>query len=552
MVRFRKIMLGCFGYAALAYLAAGIPPILFLIKALASPGKLMKTARMLPLTGTSLLLVAAVFFFLPGVLGLTSAIAWWKLKTGRPGAKRWAISASLLFLAASAILIAAEAFLNRYSHGGHSPFGFVVVSVQMLLGFGGLIAFGEAESVRSVAPSPSSPGVPGDCTSRAFDALVLVLEIGGMLALVDVCERWGWQQGLPVAHGSEWWIQWTAVIVSVVLIHESAHALFGLALGMKLRAFVVGPFQFQVVEGRWTFEFRITQLLAFSGAAGLVPVDPDQSRWNEVTMIAAGPVANLLTGAAAAAFAYTAPVSPWRPFWRLFALFAVVSLVGGVINLLPFRFGDAYSDGANILHLFGSSPAADFRRAHRAVVSTLVSPRRPRDYNIEAIHRASAHLNSGKPALLLRLWAMAYYIDTGAINDAVSALAQAEQIYGESASDIPARLHTVFVINSILLRRDSAAARQWWQRMQDKEPERLNGDYWLAKCAFHWAEGDITAAQESFRNGKAHVDKLPATGAYNFDRDDYRRMEAIFNDLQPLTVKYSNGVSDRTDYEIVS
>src|SRR6185437_16080629 len=137
-----------------------------------------------------------------------------------------------------------------------------------------------------------------------------------------------------------------------------------------------GPFRFQIIEGRWTFKFNPAQMLAFSGAAGLVPVDPDQSRWNEITMIAAGPFANLFTGAVAAAFAYSAAASPWRPFWDWFALFASLSLVIGIVNLLPFRLGiGMYSDGASILHLFGTSATADYRRAAATVSSTLVSPR---------------------------------------------------------------------------------------------------------------------------------------------------------------------------------
>jgi hypothetical protein len=232
-------------------------------------------------------------------------------------------------------------------------------------------------------------------------------------------------------------------------------------------------------------------------------------------------------------------------------LFASLSLVTGIVNLLPFRLGiGMYSDGASILHLLGTSAAADYRRAAATVSSTLVSPRRPRDFDIAAIHRASFQINAGQRALLLRLWAMHYYQDVGAIREASAALAEAERIYADSASDIPARLHTPFVIGCAILRRDAARVRHWWQQMQRKL-DRQNGDYWLARCAFHWAEGDVAAARESFEKGKDYVSKLPNTGVYEFDRDLYSEMESVLSGPLPVSPKGANGDSDKNKFQTV-
>ena len=551
MNKFRKFMLGCFGLFSLAYLAAGTPLILVLMKTHTGAGKLVNATS--PPTQSLMILVLDALLLSPIVLGLTSGVAWLLLKTGKRGAKIWAVSASGAFLAVTAILFIAEAYLDRHGPKVHPPSGLLIVGVQMFLGFGGLIAFGPSDSTRKIVSSPKSSGIPGDCTNRVLDVLALALEIGGVLVLLDLYGRWGWQRGLPFTRGLEFWAQWALVIAGAILIHESAHAIIGVALGMKLRAFIIGPFQFHVVEGQWTFEFRPFQMLALSGAAGLAPVDPDQSRWNEVAVIAAGPFANLFTGAIAAALAYSAAASPWWPLWDWFALFASLSLVTGIVNLLPFRLGiGMYSDGASILHLFGTSAAAEYHRAAATVSSTLVSPRRPRDFDIAAIHRASVQINAGQPALLLRLWAMHYYQDIGAIDDALHSLTQAERIYAESASDIPAQLHTPFVIGCALLRRDAAGVRHWWQQMQSRKLDRQNGDYWLARCAFHWAEGDVAAARESFEKGREYISNLPNTGVYNFDRDLYGQMEAVLHEPPTGAPESASRDSDRREHQVVT
>ena len=553
MEKFRKFMLGCFGFFALAYLAAGIPLILALMEVHTGAGKPVNAGPASPLAGTWTLFIVDAVFVSPSLLGVISGVAWVLLKTGKRGARLWAVAASIGYLLAAAILIVTDIYIHRLGPTIHPRFGALIIGGQMVLGIGGLIAFGRPDSTRKLASEIKASGVPGDCTNRALDVLALALGIGGVVILLDLYGRWGWRQGLPLTQGIDWWIQWAIAVAGAVLIHESAHAISGVALGMKLRAFIIGPFRFQIVEGQWTFKFSPVQMLAFPGAAGLAPVDPDQSRWNEIAMIAAGPFANLFTGAVAAAFAYSAAASPWRPFWNWFALFASLSLVIGIVNLLPFRLGiGIYSDGASILQLLGTSSVRDYRRAAATVTSTLVSPRRPRDFDIAAIDRASARMNTGQHALLLRFWAMHYYEDVGAIADASAALAEAERIYAESASDIPARLHTPFVIGCALLRRDAAGVRYWWERMQSKKPDRQNGDHWLARCACHWAEGDIAAARESFERGKDYVSKLPKTGIYNFDRDLYCQMEALFNEA-PLVMPGSAGLDSKTsEYQIAN
>ncbi|MBS1804273.1 MAG: M50 family metallopeptidase [Acidobacteria bacterium] len=527
MLTLRKLLRACFANAALIYLVASFSVLPALIRMRADNHRFLEEAPRSPTFLENLLLLLAQFIFvLPVILTACNGIAWWALRAGKRSARVWALIASASLLLTGVGLWSIDFYVNSRFPTGHPPLFAWIIGGHVLVGIAGIIAFTSRDSALTDSPSPR---VAGDGTHKYLDTIGVIVQVAATLWLVEVYTRWGMQQGLPLTHGLASWIQWLLIIGLVTVLHEAAHALVGIGVGMKLRAFIVGPFQFQIRRGRWKFEFHPAQLLAFSGAAGLTPVDPDISRWHEVAMIAAGPFVNLLTGAVAAAFAYSAPDSPWWFLWESFALFATVSLVAGVVNLIPLRPDGLYSDGARVLQLFRQSPTADYHRVVKTVSCTLVSQRRPRDYDIQAIRRASVHFTAGREALLLRLFASSYYYDRHLIDEACKSLCDAERIFHESASDAPPELHTSFVIKGFFVGTDPAYVRYWWNSMQSKKLTNLDQDYLLAKCIFHWIEGDIPAARDTWNVGHAYLEKLPDAGTYNYDRDFYAHMKQILD-----------------------
>jgi tetratricopeptide (TPR) repeat protein len=308
------------------------------------------------------------------------------------------------------------------------------------------------------------------------------------------------------------------VVLIMVILHELAHTATGLALGMKLRAFLAGPFQWCIRDGKWEFQFKPQAILAAGGATAVVPASADFATWRELSMVAAGPLASLLTGALALWIAFTAKADSPVQAGGLIALFGAWSLAVGLGNLLPFRTGDTYSDGAQIYQLLSGGPWTDYHRIIRVVTSSLVTPLRPRDFDIEAIQRAAQNFTQGKHGLLLRLFAYIYFFDNGRLQEAAQALTEAESIYHQSASDIPAELLTVFVFGNAYLRRDAVAAREWWTRMEAKKPTRFKADYWKAYSALRWVEGELKEANEAWEKSNALAQQLPTAGEYEFDR----------------------------------
>jgi len=180
--------------------------------------------------------------------------------------------------------------------------------------------------------------------------------------------------------------------------------------------------------------------------------------------------------------------------------------------------GDDYSDGASIYQLLSRGPWGDFQRVVAVIGSSLVTPLRPRDYDIEAIQQVAQAITEGKQGLLLRLFAYLCFLDQGKTFEAGQALTEAEAIYHRCASDIPAELHTEFVFGNAYVRRDAASARDWWNRMAAKKPTRLNEDYWRAYSALHWIEGHLKEANEAWDKCNVLAEQLPKAGAYEFDR----------------------------------
>jgi tetratricopeptide (TPR) repeat protein len=150
-----------------------------------------------------------------------------------------------------------------------------------------------------------------------------------------------------------------------------------------------------------------------------------------------------------------------------------------------------------------------------------VTPLRPRDFDIEAIHRAAKAITVGQQAMLLRLLATSYYLDRGCILEAGQELREAEAVFQRSASDIPAELCTAFVFGNAYVQRDGAGTRQWWDRMEAKKPMRHDADYWLARSALCWSEQRLEEAWESWEKGNALVKELPPVGVYETDRDNF-------------------------------
>jgi hypothetical protein len=451
------------------------------------------------------LLVPMVF----SVLTILFGMAWFTVWKGKPSGKWWGIAASLINTVLS---------FWQIIHFSQSVWGYQ--GVTLAIGGTGLVAFSwRYEPPNPTARSQESSGIPGDGTTGLINSIAAFVNVALGTAAFFWWVRWANHKHVFRSH-NEWYRIALYILVSLVImtLHELAHTTTGLALGMKLRNFVAGPFQWRIRGGKWQFQFKPSAILSAEGATGVVPVSAGFASWRELSVVAAGPLINLLTGVIALRIAFTAKADSPLQAGGLIALFGASSLAIGAGNLLPLRAGDNYSDGAQIYQLLSDGPWADYHRIIRVVTSSVVTPLRPRDFDIEAIEQTARSFTQGKQALLLRLFAYTHFFDRGRLLEAEKALREAESIYHQSALDIPAELLTVFVFGNAYLRRDAAAAREWWTKMEAEKPTRLNVDYWRAYSALCWVEGNLKQANEAWEKSNTLAQQLPQAGEYEFDR----------------------------------
>jgi hypothetical protein len=453
--------------------------------------------------------VIGMAILLPMLGGVTTVfgMAWWSLRKGRRSARAWAIAASILDL---------------------PFFGF-----GTLVGVAGLIVFWRRENVAKMAIQPKAPRLPGDGTSKLLEHAVQGLSILGTLAAGYGWYHWAGAQGLSRRDTLTFLMELEFASLAAIGFHELGHVVGGWISEMKLRQLILGPFEWRLHSGKWEFRFQLSGLLLGKGATGMAPTTLKNIRGRNVFMIAAGPVASLVLAGFAVLATLTAKGQPWESYWEIFALTATFSGMGFVVNLIPVRPEDLYSDGAHLYQIMSQGPWADVHLARSMVSSSLVTPLRPRDFDIQVIQRAGRFLDRGLDGMLLRLYAYLHFLDTGQVSQALAALAEAEAIYETTASQVPADLHCDFVFGNAFLKQDRVAARMWWQRMEAKGITGFKVDYWKARTALLWIENRPVEASEAWEKGCAVSQRLPAAGAYEFDRRCFVQLRQALDACAP-------------------
>ncbi|HWG18617.1 MAG TPA: M50 family metallopeptidase [Acidobacteriaceae bacterium] len=467
-------------------------------------------------------------------LGILYGVAWWTTRKPSPYRNNWAVAASVINLLNSGTAL----FLHRSDPMNH-PRDFVALAIALA----GLYAYGGGGTAPQAgdAPSPgAAPQIPapskpvpisGDRTHPWVRHLVTVVSLAAEIGALTFWSIWARSHGLLHTPRFPWYFVFTVAVLITTIIHECGHALIAWCFQMRLLSFNAGPLRWRKREGKWSFRLDLEGLFNLGGAVRVVPTDTKQPRGQDLLMIAAGPFANIVTGAF---FLVAVLYSTWPHYdvtWRLVALTASFSFIAAITNLFPVMTQDGgYSDGAQILQILTRSPLYDYRRVMNALAATLVTDRRYRDLDINAMLFAAEQFPYTDRAFQMQLFASNYYLDTGSIPDARKALTQAENIVAQANLDIPGPLHTALVFDQAYLNRNAAAARAWWDKMEAKKVERKNFDYWLAKASLHWIEGSRAEAEEAYRTAEADAAKLPHFGAYEFDRSRLSMLRQAMDD----------------------
>jgi hypothetical protein len=171
--------------------------------------------------------------------------------------------------------------------------------------------------------------------------------------------------------------------------------------------------------------------------------------------------------------------------------------------------------------------------AFATVASTLVSPVRPRDWDVRVLAKAKDFLTSGKRGMLLRLFESQHYLDSERVADALASLEESAQLYDASYFDRPADICSDFVFAYAVGKGDLTAAELWWERLQAGNSVEKDADYWKAQASLLCLRGEIKEARAAWDHGYALALQLPACGAYDFTRSSFERIRKILDATAP-------------------
>lgn len=455
------------------------------------------------------------------LIGIVNGIAWWSTRNRIQYRNGWAMAASALSIIEGVAIVLVN----------HPTGSAAILGLWGAIGITGLVIFSRGGSPSNAASginselsrplvAPAKPRqISGDRTSpwgrRAFGALSLVLEVVTMF----LWAKWAHTHGFASSR-LPWYLTFTLAVIISALLHECGHALVAWHLNMKLMSFSAGPLQWRKIQRKWSFKFDLDGLFSLGGAVGVVAASPKQPRTDELYMIAAGPIANVIAGGMLLMVVLTNHWSPDSQVWRILAYSASFSFIAAITNMLPFRTDcGGYSDGARILQLMTNSPLLDYYSTLSAVAATAVTQQRFRDIDVARIERAAALFPNEKEGMHLQIFALLCHQDAGRIPEAKAALAAAERIHNQNEIDLLPVRHTAMVTNYAVLHRNPNAARQWWDRMEAKGVERKNFDYWLAKSSLLWIEGKKADAEAAWQQANIEAQKQPQVGSCDFDRD---------------------------------
>jgi hypothetical protein len=304
----------------------------------------------------------------------------------------------------------------------------------------------------------------------------------------------GWQTALVVA-------LLPLMYMLGIAAHELGHVLGGRLGAFRTLLFIVGPLRIE----RTTDGFRPglnRNILLSGGLAAMTPVGLHDLRRRTVVMIAMGPVVSLMVGAQLlAVYQATSPfmLREGSSFVAQLASLAllelgVISLLVGLLTLVPVRSGGFYSDGARLLRLTKASDEVEREVALIALTGMSMAGTRPREWDSALVEKGSGIRDGGPFEVGGRQFAYAHALDGGDVDAArvhlEAALARIDQLPAGGRSSLLFAAATFYALYD----GDVATAGSY---LRQARPGMISAPHQrrLAEAAVRLAEGDVVGAR---------------------------------------------------------
>jgi hypothetical protein len=168
------------------------------------------------------------------------------------------------------------------------------------------------------------------------------------------------------------------LLFPVIVVHELGHLLAGLAVHFRFLAIRVGHLR---VTPPFQVSFRAEPDTGASGYVQMVPGTSQNLRLRSFIFILGGPLANLLLGSVVLLLNYGSPGV---------RLFAVLSIIIGAVNLVPFQKLATTSDGKRIISLLRNDHRCERWLAIVQLVAELQNGADPKNLSPDFLAKATA------------------------------------------------------------------------------------------------------------------------------------------------------------------
>jgi hypothetical protein len=290
-----------------------------------------------------------------------------------------------------------------------------------------------------------------------------------------------------------------------ILIHEAGHVLGGRLADFRTLLFIVGPLRVErTADG---FEAGLNRSVALAGGlAAMVPRGLHDLRRRTVVMVAFGPMASLMVGAQLLVLYQVASPALVRPgagfpahlAAMVLAATGILSLLVGIITLIPGRSGGFYSDGARLLRLMRADDAAEREMALIALTGMSMAGTRPRDWDRSLVEYGVGIRDGGPFEVGGLQLAFAHALDSGDIGGARRNLEAALHRIGQLPRSAQSSLLLAAATFFALYDGNANRARDLLSHARDgvlAAPHRRR----LAEAAVRLAEGDVAGARAAAR-----------------------------------------------------
>jgi hypothetical protein len=273
---------------------------------------------------------AEIISLIFSILAIIFGVSWWAVVKRKPASCGWGVASCAIYVLLPLVEIV------RFS--------------QPILGHRGLLMAAGVVGLFAFLSKPSQPAgalsieANRELESKGFPlwikglfiALIAIPSVSAYIWWVLWCERKGIPSNQNIAHRT---LLLALLVVPmfnlIIAVRELSGIVAGLTLGMRLRTVTVGPLQWRISSGKWTFQFKPSDVFAGGTGAGLDSSDKNSPRLYRTFVILAGQVGTLISGFLALWIAFNSAGDSPVQVGGLLAFFGAFCLVICTGNLIP-------------------------------------------------------------------------------------------------------------------------------------------------------------------------------------------------------------------------